>query len=58
MADIIFKTFDEVRKICKDPYVPNARINRAFWIAISKDNELKKRLMDIVCENLNNDTSV
>ena len=58
MADIISKTFDEVRKICKDPYVSSARINRAVWIAISSDEKLRKHIMGVVCEHLKNDTSV
>ncbi len=59
MADMIENTFAEVRRKCKKPYASSSQINRAFWMAISRDKKLKKRVMCAVCDFIQyTDTSV
>jgi len=52
MADIIIKTFSEVRRRCKKPRASSSQINRAFWLAISMDKKLKDDVMNAVCKFL------
>lgn len=58
MADIIEHTFSEVRRKCKNPYMSSSRINRAFWMAITRKKELRDRVMNAVCDYLKHDTGV
>ena len=58
MADMISTTFAEVRRTCKNPLTSSSRINRAFWMVISGDKKLKKRVMEGVCDFLKHETTI
>jgi hypothetical protein len=58
MAIIINETFKEVRRKCNKPYASSSRINRAFWMTLHMKKELRKRVIEAVCDFLKYDTSI
>lgn len=58
MADIIGNLFNLIRKRCRNQYISSSRINRAIWMVITRDKELRERVMDAVCDYIKHDTGV
>lgn len=49
MAGLIANAHAEVRRKCRRPYASSSKINRAFWMVITLNKNLRKRMIREVC---------
>lgn len=57
-AEKLEKVFNEVRRECKNPYASSSRIQRAFWVALESNKDLKMKMLCAACKVLENDTGI